>query len=373
MAGGTAGRLPEARTAFLEALDADPKRIRLTAACAGVEQRLGLQEEAHGRLTAALEDLADCNSADGVAVMVALAADAFFRIEYQVMRDWGEAAVAGAAGLDNRPLTAAAEAVLAMACALTGAVTDSEAHRATAARLIDDMTDEEIGLQLDALGYLGGAELYLEQFEATAPHARRGIALAEGEIPPTLLPALGTATWVVGRLAESADVLDGAVEGARLSGNAQTLAWGLLNRSISALMAGEVDTALASGQEAVDVAHALDDGFLSAHARITLAAAMIESGDALRGVELLVDAGGGEEIPVVPGGWRAMFLEILVAALSGRELAVTRLVVDRRTNAEIAADLFLSLKTVETHMRNIFPKLGVSSRVEVARIAERAL
>ena len=60
-----------------------------------------------------------------------------------------------------------------------------------------------------------------------------------------------------------------------------------------------------------------------------------------------------------------------MAALSGRELEVARLVVDRRTNPEIAAELFLSLKTVETHMRNIFRKLDVSSRVEVARIAER--
>ncbi len=62
-------------------------------------------------------------------------------------------------------------------------------------------------------------------------------------------------------------------------------------------------------------------------------------------------------------------------ALSGRELEVAqlevaRLVVDRRTNAEIAAALFLSLETVETHLRNIFRKLGVSSRVEVARAVE---
>jgi DNA-binding NarL/FixJ family response regulator len=45
-------------------------------------------------------------------------------------------------------------------------------------------------------------------------------------------------------------------------------------------------------------------------------------------------------------------------------------VVDRKTNPEIAAELFLSLKTVETHMRHIFGKLGVSSRVEVARVLE---
>ena len=44
---------------------------------------------------------------------------------------------------------------------------------------------------------------------------------------------------------------------------------------------------------------------------------------------------------------------------------------DRRTNREIAATLFLSDKTIESHLRNIFAKLGVSSRVDVARTVER--
>jgi DNA-binding CsgD family transcriptional regulator len=62
-----------------------------------------------------------------------------------------------------------------------------------------------------------------------------------------------------------------------------------------------------------------------------------------------------------------------VASLTERELQVARLVVDRRTNPEIADALFLSPKTVETHLRNIFRKLNVSSRVEVARAVERAV
>jgi DNA-binding NarL/FixJ family response regulator len=62
-----------------------------------------------------------------------------------------------------------------------------------------------------------------------------------------------------------------------------------------------------------------------------------------------------------------------IESLTERELQVARLVVDRKTNPQIAAELFLSQKTVETHLRNIFRKLGVASRVELARAVEREL
>ncbi|HYI38353.1 MAG TPA: AAA family ATPase [Thermoleophilaceae bacterium] len=59
-------------------------------------------------------------------------------------------------------------------------------------------------------------------------------------------------------------------------------------------------------------------------------------------------------------------------ALSAREREVAELVADRRMNKEIAATLFLSEKTVESHLRSIFRKLSVTSRVEVARAVERS-
>jgi DNA-binding NarL/FixJ family response regulator len=61
-----------------------------------------------------------------------------------------------------------------------------------------------------------------------------------------------------------------------------------------------------------------------------------------------------------------------IESLTERELQVARLVVDRKTNPEIAAELFLSQKTVETHLRNIFRKIDVTSRVALARAVEHA-
>ena len=49
-------------------------------------------------------------------------------------------------------------------------------------------------------------------------------------------------------------------------------------------------------------------------------------------------------------------------SLSERELEVARLVVDRKTNPQIAAELFLSSKTVETHLRNAFRKPAHDAR-----------
>ncbi|WP_198671891.1 response regulator transcription factor, partial [Desertihabitans aurantiacus] len=60
-----------------------------------------------------------------------------------------------------------------------------------------------------------------------------------------------------------------------------------------------------------------------------------------------------------------------VGPLTPRESEVLRLVAEGRSNAEIGADLFISVKTASVHVSNILAKLEASSRGEAAAKARR--
>jgi DNA-binding NarL/FixJ family response regulator len=518
---GATGQFAEARAVLLEGLsllpaDALPRRVTLTAACAGIEQLLGLHAESYRRLVEALESLDDPHSPVAGALLITLALDAMYRQALAESRGWGERAVAVARPLGDEPLLAAALAALALTCSFEGEIGDAETYRAEAAALVDAMPDDMLALRLDSLASLTGAEAYMDRFPESEAHGNRGLALAratgQGYLLPMLTQALATSISVQGRLLDATVLLDGAVEAARLAGNDRTLAWDLMNRAFVDVHRGELESAIAAAEESVELTRPLDDAFVSTHADVMLAIARMENGEAALAVDLFIAAGGGEAMPLLPGGWRAKYLGLLtrgllalgrrpeaertaayagevaartglemasawarraaadvaldanaparaaehalasaascdaagavveaacsrivagralarsgsreaaveqlqrasdalatfgarrfaleaerelrslgvaihrrsrpgrvdergLASLTERELELARLVVDRRTNPEIAAQLFLSQKTVETHLRNIFRKLAVGSRVELARVVERA-
>jgi DNA-binding CsgD family transcriptional regulator len=381
---------------------------------------------------------------------------------------------------------------------------------------VDQLSDDELSHRPDAASWLAAAELYLDLYAEADAHASRahGLARATGRGDPLfrLYPILPRIWYVRGKLAEAAELLDGAIEAGRLLGSPPALAGNLFNRSVVAVAVGDLDTALATAEEAVELTRHLDDGFVTAWAAVRLAGVLLETGEPVRAAELLLGRAGGEELTLIPGGWRVYCLELLtrcwlalnrgseakraaalaevtaanaqlplatawadraaaaialhttdttraiqhalasadaaqevgapiesalsrtlagralaqagegeravaelqraaaafeacgalryrneaerelgklghrphrrthagntdgtrIESLTERELQVARLVVDRKTNPEIASELFLSPKTVETHLRNIFRKIDVSTRVELARVVEHA-
>ena len=63
--------------------------------------------------------------------------------------------------------------------------------------------------------------------------------------------------------------------------------------------------------------------------------------------------------------------ERTLAGLTSREVEVLRLLVEGRSNRQIAEQLFISGKTASVHVTNILAKLGVHSRLEAAATARR--
>ena len=141
------------------------------------------------------------------------------------------------------------------------------------------------------------------------------------------------------------------------------------------LLEGDARAALGALRHAWTAWRELEVPYEAARVRVLIGLACRELGDE-ETAEMELDAARSvfEQLGAVPDLARARALSREAPAkpaggLTARELDVLRLVATGKTNRSIAADLFLSEKTVARHVSNIFTKLGLSSRAAATAYA----
>jgi DNA-binding CsgD family transcriptional regulator len=225
---------------------------------------------------------------------------------------------------------------------------------------------------------LGVLELSLDRPREALEHCRAATAEARAkaiEEPAQYVwfPIHAEAAIACGELEEAEELLDWIEERAVRLDRAWALACGARCRGLLAAARGDEDGAAAAFERALT-----EHGRVQ-YRRFDLARTLLAQGETLRRFKKKRAAREAIEAAI------AIFDELgakLWSAKANRELArvsgrtrsnglteterrVTELVAAGRANKEIANELFMTVRTVETHLTHVYAKLGVHSRTEL--------
>jgi DNA-binding CsgD family transcriptional regulator/tetratricopeptide (TPR) repeat protein len=224
-----------------------------------------------------------------------------------------------------------------------------------------DLTDEALAIFSDLSGLSGRAgtrpvhhrHIWLPALLRLALHggdaALARAARTGAEEPATGAPAVSrtaVARHCAGLLDSDAEALNAAVAAYRAAGRPLQLAQALEDTAVVLAEQGDLRAARVAHSEASEL-------YAGLGARWDL----LRSDTRLRRYGVQRRRGPRRRAAT---GWDA---------LTPAELTVARLVADGHANPDIAASLFVSRRTVEVHVSHILSKLGVRSRVEIAREA----
>jgi DNA-binding CsgD family transcriptional regulator len=327
---------------------------------------------------AAIEKVRDCREAGATSPLIqALLVQAQTQLHYGRYAD-AQASATSAIELahetnDRRALMQGRVWVLLPIAAIRG---EERRCRELIAAAIEDAPEDSVIPADTALGLL---DLGLSRYEAAF---ERLLRLVEGATPMEVLnqvPTLVEAAYRCGRTAEVKEAFDWFADWADATGRPY---WEALVERCRALLA-EGDDAGAHFARAVEL-HRVDDIDPFERARTALV-----FGEWLRRERRINEARAQlreaaevfERLGAVPWTDRAQ-AELRAAGdstaihsgpdlaerLTPQELQVVRLAADGLTNRQIGEQLYLSPRTVGYHLYNAYPKLGVSSRTELAKL-----
>jgi DNA-binding CsgD family transcriptional regulator len=229
------------------------------------------------------------------------------------------------------------------------------------------------------LGLAGYAEAVLHnglgRYPAALAAARRAVGYDD----------LALTGWTLGELVEAAvrtgDVVAASAARERLAERtaAAGTGWALGAQALADALAGPAAAAEDRYREAVELLGGTRLTVLTARARLLYGEWLRREnrrGDArdhLRAAHEVFAAAGAEGFAGRAARELAATGETVrrrgagaADALTAQEAQIARLAVAGRTNPEIGAELFLSPRTVEWHLRKVFGKLGIASRRELA-------
>jgi ATP/maltotriose-dependent transcriptional regulator MalT len=282
-----------------------------------------------------------------------------------------------------------------MACSLAGETARALASAREAMARSEQLTETffsslsrlHLAAALDAAGDSAGARSELSEFEAGPGQRLLDLRGGNGwELLTRTLLSLGE----LDAAAEAAATADAR---ARTSLLPQRAATAMCARAAVLLARGDAAAAVDTAREALPLAESADNPVLGARARALIGTALGRVGSTDEAVSELEEAertlyGAGalreadaaaqelrrlgrrapRRIRGPRGGAAGPVAGPGIAALSAREREVATLVASGMRNRDVATALFVSEKTVESHLARIYDKLGVRSRAALATI-----
>jgi ATP/maltotriose-dependent transcriptional regulator MalT len=328
---------------------------------------------------------------NGVPRYALTAAGYLAEAEYR-LGEWGDAVVHGDLAVslvedtDQIWFKAFAYGVAALVWAARGGWDVAGAHVAAAATAAQQLGNEaSLGFAANAAAHLAFARQDWPGVVA-AGLPLYGLSNRDGIFEPGVLrwrELYQEGLIAVGQLAEARRDIEESLDLAHDRGRRSMLARLSRPQAALALASGHADQARCVLEEGIEHAEAVCGPFDQALLLDALGRLLRRQGErrqAASRLQAAIDRYGllraapflgrcGDELaacglhpaPRVPGPMR----------LSPREQAVVRLTVRGLTNRQIASELVISVKTVECHLANVFSKLGVSTRTQLAaKVAE---
>ena len=289
--------------------------------------------------------------------------------QFAIWALWADAMVCCCAGDTTRAVASAREAVAR--------------SKRTPSTFFSSLSRLHLAAALHAGGDVAGARDELAGFEA-GPNQQ-------------LLDLRGGHGWellvltqlALGELDPAADCAARAEARARATSLPQRTATALCASAATLLARGDGAGAVEKAQEAIPIADSAGNPLLEARARALIGKALGRGGDTTQAIaeleraeRALLDCGALREADAAarelrrlgrrgPRRARAASPRAGPGSLSPRETEIATLVAAGQRNRDVAAALFLSEKTVESHLSRIYDKLGVHSRAALATIIAR--